>query len=235
MSLTPRKRFWKTASPQAEGLGFGVVLDERPLKTPAGALLVVPTEALAAAIAAEWNALEGEIRPDLLPLTRAANSAIDRILPNPEPVIDAIAGYGGSDLLCYRAAKPEALAERQAASWGPWLAWSARTLHAPLVAVVGITHQAQPKASLDALRAAVAARGPFGLAGLHGLVSLSGSLILGLAVAAGDLAAEKAWDLSRLDEDWQAEQWGLDAEAESAATASRAEFLDSARLLALLH
>lgn len=234
MSLTPRKRFWMAAQVRPEGPGFGVMLDERPLKTPAGARLVVPTEALASAIASEWDALEGEIRPERLPLTRAANSAIDRILPRPEPVIDAIAEYGGSDLLCYRAARPQALADRQAEAWDPWLAWSARTFHAPLVAVAGIVHQPQPETSLTALRAAVAAHGPFGLAGLHGLVALSGSLVLGLAVSRGALPPEIAWELGRLDETWQAEQWGLDAEAEAAALASRDDFLDSARLLALL-
>lgn len=234
MSLTPRKRFWTSARPRLEATGFGVSLDERPLRTPAGATLVVPTEALAGAIAAEWDALESEIRPEVLPLTRAANSAIDRIEPCPAPVVDAIADYGGSDLLCYRAARPQALAERQAAGWDPWLAWSARTLHAPLVAVTGVMHQAQPEPSLAALRAAVAAHDPFALAGLHGLVSLSGSLVLGLAVSHGALAPEVAWDLGRIDEAWQAEQWGLDPEAEAAATASRADFLEAARLLNLL-
>ncbi|HVL21601.1 MAG TPA: ATP12 family protein [Amaricoccus sp.] len=234
MSLTPRKRFWTAARPIAEAGGFGVALDAHPLKTPAGAALVVPSEALAAAIAAEWDALAGEIRPDRLPLTRAANSAIDRILPDPGPVADAIADYGGTDLLCYRAAAPQALADRQAAGWDPWLAWAAREFHAPLVAVTGIVHQPQPEASLAALRAAVAAYGPFALAGLHGLVALSGSLVLGLAVARGALAPDAAWELGRLDETWQAEHWGLDAEAEAAADAARADFLDSARLLALL-
>jgi len=234
MSLAPRKRFWTVARPTPAAGGFGVALDGRALKTPAGAALVVPTEALAAAIAAEWDALDGEIRPDRLPLTRAANSAIDRILPSPGPVAEAIADYGRDDLLCYRAATPLALADRQAAGWDPWLAWAARELHAPLVAVAGIAHEPQPEASFAALRAAVAAHGPFALAGLHGLVALSGSLVLGLAVARGALAPEAAWELGRLDETWQAEHWGLDAEAEAAADAARAHFLDSARLLALL-
>lgn len=234
MSLAPRKRFWSAARPRAEAEGFTVSLDARQLKTPAGAALIVPSEQLADAIAAEWDALDGEIRPDLLPLTRAANSAIDRIAPNPGPVVEAIADYGGSDLLCYRAARPQALADRQAAAWDPWLAWSARTLHAPLIAIAGLTHQPQPEPSLAALRTAVAAHDPFGLAGLHGLVALSGSLILGLAVSHRALSPEDAWDLGRIDEIWQAEQWGLDAEAEAAAAASRADFLASARLLALL-
>lgn len=234
MSLAPRKRFWTAAHTRPEQDGFGVSLDARPLKTPGGAPLLVPTEPLAAAIAVEWDALEEEIRPDRLPLTRAVNSAIDRIAPRPAPVIDAISEYGGSDLLCYRATSPEGLVIRQAEAWDPWLTWSARELHAPLVSVAGIVHQPQPDASLAALRAAVASHRTIALAGLYGLVSLSGSLVLGLAVSRGALSPETAWDLGRLDEIWQAEHWGLDAEAEAAAAASRAEFLNAAQLLALL-
>ena len=232
MSIAPR-RFWKVAAPAAEGAAFGVRLDDRPLRTPAGALLVVPSEALAAEIAAEWDALDGEIRPERLPFTRAANVAIDRVAPNPGPVVDATAEYGGSDLLCYRAGEPAGLAARQAAEWDPWLLWSARALDAPLVATVGVMHTVQPAASLAALRAAVAAEDAFGLTALHELVSVSGSLVLGLAVARGALDPHAAWDLSRLDEAWQAEQWGLDPEAEAAAAVRRDDFLRAARLKAL--
>lgn len=232
MSLA-RRRFWTAAAPAAEGGGFGVRLDDRPLRTPAGALLIVPSEELATEIAAEWDALDREIRPERLPFTRAVNVAIDRVAPKPDPVVDAIAEYGGSDLLCYRAAEPAGLAARQAAGWDPWLLWSARTLDAPLVAVTGVIHAAQPPASLAALRAAVAAEDAFGLVALHELVALSGSLVLGLAVVRGAVEPEAAWELSRLDEAWQAEQWGLDAEAEAAAAVRRADFLRAARLEAL--
>ena len=232
MSIAPR-RFWKVAAPAAEGAAFGVRLDDRPLRTPAGALLVVPSEALAAEIAAEWGALDGEVRPELLPCTRAVNVAIDRVGPNPGPVVDAIAAYGDSDLLCYRAGEPAGLAARQAAGWDPWLLWSAQALDAPLVATTGVMHAGQPAASLAALRAAVADEGPLGLTALHELVSLSGSLVLGLAVAWGALDPGAAWDLSRLDETWQAEQWGLDPEAEAAAAVRREDFLRAARLRAL--
>lgn len=229
MTLT-RRRFWKAAALVAEGTGFAIWLDTRPLRTPAGAALVVPTEALAAAVAAEWDALENEIRPDLLPVTRAVNVAIDRVAPNPGPVVEAIAGYGGTDLLCYRAPEPASLAARQADGWDPWLTWSSRTLGAPLVAVTGVMHEAQPPASLAALRAAVAAEDAFGLTALHELVSISGSLVLGLAVARGALDPAEAWALSRIDEDWQAEQWGLDAEAAAAASIRSEDFLRAAAL-----
>jgi chaperone required for assembly of F1-ATPase len=227
-----RRRFWDVAGivPADAEAGFAVQLDDRPLRTPAGVPLVVPTEALAAEIAAEWDALEGEIRPELLPFTRAANVAIDRIAHARGPVVAAIAEYGGTDLLCYRAAEPAGLAARQAAGWDPWLVWSARALGAPLVAVTGVMHAPQPSASIAALHAAVAEEDAFGLAALHELVSLSGSLVLGLAVSRGALEADAAWELSRIDETWQAEQWGRDAEAEAMAAVRREDFLRAARL-----
>ncbi len=228
-----QRRFWNAAAVVPEGTGFGVRLDDRPLRTPAGVALAVPTEALAAAIAAEWDALEGEIQPALLPFTRAANAAIDRVAATPGPVVAAVADYGATDLLCYRAAEPAALAARQAAAWDPWLLWSAKALGAPLVAVTGVMFTAQPEASLTALRAAVAAEDAFGLTALAELVSISGSLVLGLAVAQGALAAPAAWEVSRIDEIWQAEQWGLDSEAEAAAAVRGADFLRAARFGAL--
>lgn len=185
MSWTPRRRFWTQAGVRPLDAGYGVELDDRLLQTPARRALVLPTRALAQAIAAEWNAVEAEIRPEALPLTRAANSAADRVAPHPEPVVDAIAAYGGSDLLCYRAEEPLALVQRQAAAWNPWLDWSGRVLGAPLLAVVGIMHHPQPAESLARLRAHVADSDAFGLTALHDLVSLSGSLVLGLAVSVG--------------------------------------------------
>ena len=231
MSGMPRRRFWSSATVRAEPEGHHVDLDARPLNTPAGAPVVLPTAALAQAIADEWNALEGEIDPDRLPLTRFANSAIDRVLPARDAVIEAVAAYGASDLLCYRAEAPAELRARQAAAWDPWLTWCARDLGAPLIAVFGLMPHPQPDASLAALRASVAAMDAFELAALHELVALSGSLVLALAVARGALPAERAWQLSRLDETWQAEHWGLDAEAEAAATKKQADFRIAAMML----
>lgn len=232
--MIPRKRFWTEAAPDAGPDGYGVRLDARPLRTPERIELRVPTLRLAEAIAAEWNAVEGEIRPEALPLTRAANVAIDRIARHPAPVVDEIARYGGSDLLCYRAAAPEALRRLQAEGWDPPLAWAAEALGAPLVVGEGILHIPQPEASLAALRAAVAASGAFALTALHDLVALSGSLVLGLAVDRRALGPEVAWALSRIDEDWQAELWGRDDEAEALAARRRADFLRAAHLLDLL-
>jgi len=234
MSFTPQRRFWSRAAARREAGGFAVALDARPLRTPAGATLRLPAEPLAAAIAAEWDALESEIDPRRLPLTRLANSAIDRVAPQRAAVVAQIAGYGGTDLVCYRAEGPAALAERQAASWDPWLHWAGHSLGAPLFATRGVMPERQPATSLAALAAAVAAEEAFGLVALHDLVALSGSLVLGLAVRHRALDPAEAWTLSRLDETWQTEQWGLDSEAERAAEASRGDFLAAARFSALL-
>ncbi len=234
MTWTPRRRFWRAATPRPEGEGFTVALDDRVLRTPAGAPLEVPTAPLAAAIADEWNQIKAEIEPDLLPITRLANSAIDRVEPQRDAVVDVIAEYGATDLVCYRVADPRGLAARQAAGWDPWLRWAERTLAASLRTVAGVMHQAQPLASLAALRAAVAAEDRFGLVALHELVALSGSLILGLAVRRGALDPAEGWDLSRIDETWQAEHWGFDSEAAAAAEAGCAAFHQAAVLSRLL-
>ncbi len=234
MTWGPRRRFWTAATTRPEADGFAILLDDRTLRTPAGAPLTAPTARLAAAIATEWNGLASEILPERLPLTRSANAAIDRVAPNPGPVVDAVAGYGASDLLCYRAEAPAELAARQAVAWDPWLTWAADRHNAPLLTVTGVMHRPQPAASLAALRAAVAAHGPFALTALHELVALSGSLVLGLAVSAGALEPPAAWALSRLDEAWQAEQWGIDAEAEAAAERAAAGFDSAAEIIRLL-
>jgi chaperone required for assembly of F1-ATPase len=230
-----RRRFWTKVTVRAEEQGgFGVLLDSRPLRTPEKRVLCLPTEALAQAVAAEWSGIEGEIRPEELPFTRAANSAIDRVATDPAPVVDTLAAYGETDLLCYRAEGPAQLQDRQAALWDPWLEWSRRELSAPLFAVAGVIHQPQPVESIAALHGFVVDHNAFELTGLHDLVTLSGSLVLALAVSHGALEGSVAWTLSRLDEIWQAEQWGKDAEAEQAARVKREAFLRAERLLQLV-
>ncbi len=232
--MTGARRFWTEVAVTAEADGFGVLLDGRPLRTPAKAALRLPTRAFAEAIAAEWCGMQGALRPGALPFTRAANVAIDRVAPAPRPVVDHIAAFGESDLLCYRATEPEGLLRRQAAGWDPPLAWAAASLAAPLVTVEGVVHCPQPVASLAALRAAVAAENPFALTALSELTTLSGSLVLALAVARGALAADAAWDLAQIDETWQAERWGVDDEAAAAAARRAEDFRRAARLLEML-
>lgn len=233
MSAWKAKRFWKEATVEAVEGGFTVRLDGRPVKTPAKTLLVVPTLALAHEIAAEWSAQSGLIKPETMPFTRSANSALDKIVPQFDAVVEMLAAYGRTDLLCYRATHPEALAARQAAAWDPLLDWSANALGAPLVATAGVMHIAQDPASVARLHALVAEFSPFQLAAFHDLVAISGSLVLALAVTLDRLSAPEAWALSRIDEAWQTELWGEDEEAAASEAVREADFLQAGRFYAL--
>jgi chaperone required for assembly of F1-ATPase len=228
------RRFWADATVVASGTGHALLLDGKPVNTPARAPLVVPTLALAQAVAAEWMAQGDRPDPATMPLTRAANSAIDKVVPQRAAVVDAVAAYGEADLLCYRAAGPAALVARQAAAWDPLLHWADTGLGAPLVTVTGVMFQPQPETSLRRLHARVAAFDPFALTALSDLLALSGSLVIGLAVAEGRLDAAAAWEIAHIDEAWQAEQWGADAEAEAALARKRQDFLLARRLLDLI-
>jgi chaperone required for assembly of F1-ATPase len=233
MSGWVAKRFWKAASVVPVGGGWTVELDGRPVKTPAKARLVMPTRAMALASAAEWDAQSGEIKPATMPVTRAANSALDKIIPQQAEVVGLIAAYGASDLLCYRAEGPLELVRRQAAGWDPLLDWAAQSLGAPLICGRGIVPVDQPADSCETLYHQVAACTPFELAALHDLVAISGSLVLGLAVRHGRLSAAEAWDLSRIDETWQAELWGVDEEAAKSESQRRAGFEEAAAFHAM--
>ena len=233
MSGWAAKRFWTTATAVPCDGGHTVQLDARPVRTPAKAPLVVPTNALAQAIADEWQAQTGPVRPATMPFTRMANSAIDKVTPLRTAVVAEVAGYGASDLLCYRAEGPVALVARQAAGWDPLLGWAAAALQAPLVVRVGVIPVGQPATSLARLTARVAAMTPFGLVALHDLTAISGSLVLGLAVVSGRLSAARAFDLSRIDDVWQAEQWGQDAEAAEVEDRKRQAMDEAGRFLGL--
>ncbi len=233
MSVWAARRFWTTASVVSAGDGFAVDLDGRPVRTPAKAPLVLPTAGLAEAVAAEWQAVGAKVDPARMPFTRRANSAIDTVVPGFAAVVSMLADYGGSDLLCYRAEAPEALAARQRLAWDPLLHWSGTALSAPLIPTAGVMHLAQPEASLLALTGAVHDLSAFQLVAFHDLVALSGSLVLALAVTRHRLTAEEAWSLSRIDEDWQAELWGADEEAAETAARKRADFLEADRFFTL--
>ncbi len=228
-----KKRSWTQATVAQAAGGWQVLLDGRAVKTPARSPLLLPTQALAQDVAAEWQAQQGEIAPATMPFTKMANTAIDGTTPRHALVVDALAEWGGSDLLCYRAEAPAALILRQAAGWDPWLDWATEALGARLVVTRGIMPVAQPPKALAALRAAVAAHDPFRLTALHDLVTIPGSLVLGLAVAQGMLTADQAFDLSRIDNDWQAEQWGTDEEAAESAARKRADLVAAGRFFAL--
>jgi chaperone required for assembly of F1-ATPase len=227
------RRFWTLAAVAPLDDGFTVALDGRPVMTPARAALRLPSLLLAEAIAEEWNRQRETIRPEAMLLTRAANTAIDRVPAHRAAIVAELAGWGETDLLCHRAEAPEALAERQRLGWDPLLDWAAAALGARLSAVAGVMPCPQPATALATLRAEVARQDDFALVALSELVVLSGSLILGLATLHGRTAPGDAWRLSRIDEDWQTGQWGVDSAAASAAEARRGAFLQAHRFLTL--
>jgi chaperone required for assembly of F1-ATPase len=224
------KRFYTTAAATPD---HGVMLDGRPLRTPARALLTVPNTALAAAIADEWNAQGEEIAPQSMPLTGLANAAIDRVAPNPTAFAQTLAVFAESELLAYRAEGPAPLVARQLAVWEPLLDWASARYDVAFVRVTGILHQPQPAATLTRIAHAYAAFDAFGLAALNPVVTISGSAIIGLAVAEGQLDAAGAWHAGHLDELWQAEQWGKDPLAEAAHAERQRDLAAAVRFLAL--
>lgn len=227
------KRFWTEAAVAQDAAGWSVCLDGRPLRTPARAPLLLPAAALAEAVAAEWRRQEELVRPDEMPMTRLANTALDRVEREFAAVARIVADFGETDLLCYRAAAPPELAARQAAAWDPLLDWADETLGARLLPTTGVIPVDQPEAALDRLRAVVLAGSVWRLTALHELVSLGGSLVIGLAVERGVVTPAEGWARSRIDEEWQAAQWGRDDEADAAAERRRRAFEDAAVFLRL--
>jgi len=223
------KRFWTEATVAEEAGGHVVLLDGRPIRTPSRALLALPTAHLASALAEEWNRQEDVLRPATMPMTRLANTALDRVAPDLDAVADIVAAYGETDLLCYRADRPEELCRRQREAWDPLLDWADERFGARLRLTAGVLPVAQSGRALASLSAVVQALSPWRLTALHELVSLTGSLVIGLAVAERARRPDEAWTLSRIDEDWQIAQWGGDSEAEAAATRRREEFLEAVR------
>ena len=224
MSTWVAKRFWKEASVVETDGGWTVQLDGRGVRTPAKAPLVVPTRAMAQAIAAEWDAQEDKVDPTTMPVTRSANAAIDKVSHQFDEVAEMLAAYGDSDLLCYRATSPQGLIDRQAARWDPLLDWAADHLGARLTPVSGVIHAPQDARALANLAKRVSTFTPFELTAFHDLVSISGSLVLGFAATEGHMDAPALWDLSRLDEAWQEEQWGEDDEATAQAALKKQAF-----------
>ena len=229
MSEWKQKRFWKEVSVEAEAEGFAIALDGRRVKTPAKAPLLVPGQAMAEAIAAEWEAQDEGINPETMPCTKSANAAIDKVANQHGEVADMLADYGDSDLLCYRAEAPQELVQRQNETWNPILDWAAQEFGPRLEPRQGLMHRPQDPTSLQVLRRAVHDLSNFQLAAFHDLVSMSGSLILGFAAAKDCRSPDEIWRISRLDEAWQEEQWGRDEEAAEIAELKRQAFLHAKR------
>lgn len=227
------KRFWTDVRVVEDG-GFAIALDGKRVMTPARAELVLPTRALAEAVATEWTECGETVDPQAMPLTGLANATIDRVAPDPDSFAAGLAKYAESDLLCYRANSPAALVERQDESWDPLLAWARRRYDVDFTTTASIIHAAQPQATIERLAHAVAALDPYRLAGLSPLVKIGGSLVAALALLEGAVSAEQAWHAVSVDERWQLAKWGLDAEAEAALEKRRHDFLAAAEFLELL-
>lgn len=232
MALRPK--FFKQANVSPSAAGWGLQLDGKPIKTPKGYQLWVPSCALAQALADEWNGLDDKIDPTRLPLTRLANTAIDGTAQNRGALLADLRRYGGNDLICYRCEGPDALAAREAEIWDPLLAWCRNVLGAELTIVHGVIHQPQPEAQIDTLTAALAGADHFALTALHLVAGITGSMVIALALAKGHLSVAGAYDAAFLQETFQAEQWGFDEEATARLVRLRRELYDAARFLALL-
>jgi chaperone required for assembly of F1-ATPase len=228
------KKFWKEVAVEDDGDGWTIKLDGRPVKTPARAALIVPTQGLADAIADEWRGIEGEIDPRKMPLTGLANAAIDRVAPERQAFATGLARYAGADLACYRVEGPISLVSLQEQHWDVLLGWARRRYDVDFVTTSGLMHVAQPPATIERLAHAVAALDPFRLAGLSPLVTIGGSLVAALAVFEKAVLPEQAWEAVSLDECWQLEKWGADPEAEKALENRRRDFAAAARFLELL-
>jgi chaperone required for assembly of F1-ATPase len=230
------QRFYKSVTVEAAepGSAFAIRLDRRPLRTPARSPLHVPGAALARAIAAEWAAQGDEIAVAAMPLTQVAATALDRVAPDTAAYTRRIAAYGETDLVCYRAGGPQALAARQVAAWQPLVDWAAETFSAPLAVTAGVTPVTQPPATLAALHEAVAARDVFEMSALGLAAAAAGSLVIALALSHGRLDAAAAFAAGFVDEAWQSEQWGLDEDAERRQQNARAD-IETAALFLELH
>ncbi|MGX1306099.1 chaperone required for assembly of F1-ATPase [Amorphus suaedae] len=207
------KRFYKTVGTRPAESGFEIVLDGRPVRTPKRRPLSVADAALAETVAAEWDAQETEINPARMPMTCLLNAAIDGVADMPDAVADDIAAFAGTDLLCYRAGMPDGLVARQKEVWDPILSWAESTLGARFMLAEGVMPVAQPASTLAAVRNRLPTDDPLALAALHSMTTLTGSVLIALAVQDGRLTVDEAWSAAHVDEDWNISLWGADAEA----------------------
>lgn len=222
--LGAHKRFFNDATVGARDGGFAVLMDGRQLRTPGKAPFLVPTQPLADICAAEWRAQVDIVRPETMPMTRLVNVVIDHTPRTRARIVESIAGYAATDLVCHRAEAPVALTQRQADAWGPLVEWAARDLGAPLRVVTGVIAADQPREARAAFAAAAEAFDDFALTGLAQAVGIAGSGVIGLALARGRLDAEAAYKASCLDDLWQLETWGEDFIARKRLDGLKAEF-----------
>jgi chaperone required for assembly of F1-ATPase len=228
-----RKRFYAEAGVGETEGGFTVTLDGRPIRTPSGRIVAVPAREIADAVAAEWEAQTETIDPLTMPLTRFANSVVEAVVDRAELVADDVAKYLGSDLLFYRAGHPEALVAREAKHWDPVLFWAADGLGAHFILAEGVMHVSQPETAVAAARAALPAD-PWSIAAVHVVTTLTGSALLALALAHGVYDPDQVWAAAHVDEDWNAEKWGVDEEVAARRAARLVDFEAASRILRAL-
>ena len=229
-----RKRFYARAGAVESAGGFAVTLDGKPIRTPSGRQVVVPSREIADAIAAEWEAQQEDINPLTMPLTRFANSVVDAVVDRVDAVTDDVAKYFQSDLLFYRAGHPEALVAREAAHWDPVVFWAAEALGAHFILAEGIVHVRQPEAAIAAARAALPTD-PWSVAALHVITTLTGSALLALALKRGVVDQDQVWAAAHVDEDWNSEKWGVDDEVAARRAVRLVDFQAAARILEALN
>ena len=229
-----RKRFYAHAGVVESTDGFGITLDDKPIRTPSGRTLVAPTREIADAMSREWEAQQENIDPLTMPLTRFGNSVVDAVVDRVEAVADDVAKYLGSDLLFYRAGHPEALVAREGAHWDPVLFWAADALGAHFILAEGIVHVRQPDSAIAAAREAFPAD-PWSIAALHVVTTLTGSALLALALMHGVLNPDQVWTAAHVDEDWNIDQWGVDQEVAARRAARLVDFRAAAGILTSLN
>jgi chaperone required for assembly of F1-ATPase len=228
-----RRRFYRAVSVDKQPDGYAVLLDGRPVKTPARRTLAAPAQALAQALADEWAAQREVVDPAAMPLTRLANSIIDGVADAPAAVKAEVAKFLRSDLVCYRAGSPDGLVERQAQHWDPLIAWARDALGARFVLGEGVVFVKQPEQAVAAAARAVPEE-PWRLGALSAVTTLTGSALIALALAQGRLSTEDAWAAAHVDEDWNMHQWGRDEQALERGAKREAEMRAAASVLALL-
>lgn len=235
MKPTLPKRFYKDAGVEERDGRFLLTLDGRTARTPGKQALAVPSRGLAEALAGEWQGQGNEIDPSTMPITRIVNSAIDGVAPRQAEVVDDLVRYAGSDLVYYRAGEPERLAKAQDEAWKPVLDWARDTHGARFTLGEGVMHVSQPDEAVAAIRAAIAQiRSPFALAALHVMTTLSGSVLIALAHAAGQMDVDRAWAAAHVDELYQESVWGEDYEAMERRSRREADFKAASRVFSLI-
>ena len=227
------KRFYETVRLEEGPEGFKILLDDRQVRTPARTELCVASRVLAEELVREWDAQKDTIDPAKMPMTKRANTALDRVRGREGDVVREITGYAGSDLLCYRADSPEELVERQCTQWDRVLEWVRQDFGVEFLAEQGISHFAQPRQSLDQIRSVLAIKSFYELTSLHTMTTLTGSALLALAHAHGFLSADELWAAANVDEDWQITKWGEDGEAMKRRAIRRLELDGDVRFLEL--